>query len=195
NLSANPLDFLERTAMDAQVSSQKIREVTKRYHSKVAYPQSQLGRGLQLIAQMIAGGLTSRVYYASQGGYDTHSQQQGAHRNLLTDFSQAMDAFAKDLKEQGNFSRVLVMTFSEFGRRVAENASGGTDHGTAAPMYLIGERFRSNLIGEHPSLSDLDHGDLKYRIDFRSVYATVLEQWLSVASEPILGRKFPQIAI
>jgi len=191
----NPLDYLERTAMDAQLSSQKIREIARKYKSTVQYPNSGLARGLRLIAQMIAGGLPTRVYYASQGGYDTHSQQANAHQNLLSDFNQSVGAFVQDLKAQGNFPRVLIMTFSEFGRRVAENASGGTDHGTAAPMYLFGQSFKSRLVGEHPSLKDLDQGDLKFKIDFRSVYATVLEEWLKVPSKPILGRQFPKIAV
>lgn len=181
--------------MDAQLSSQKIREITKKYKSTVAYPRGQLGRGLQLIAQMIAGGLPTRIYYTSQGGFDTHSNQTNTHTNLLTDFNGSISAFVEDLKQQGNFSRVLIMTFSEFGRRVAENASGGTDHGTAAPMYLFGQGFKTNLIGSHPSLKDLDQGDLKFNTDFRSVYSTVLEDWLKVASEPILGRKFSKIAV
>ncbi len=191
----NPLDYLERTAMDAQLSSQKIREISRKYKSSVNYPNGQLGRGLRLIAQMIAGGLPTRVFYTSQGGFDTHSNQTATHERLLADFSSSISSFIQDLKQQGNFSRVLIMTFSEFGRRVAENASGGTDHGTAAPMYLFGDHFKSNLIGAHPSLKDLDQGDLKYRIDFRSVYATVLEEWLRVPSAPILGRAFPKIAV
>lgn len=191
----NPLDYLERTAMDAQLSSQRIREISRKYKSTVNYPNSQLAHGLKLIAQMIAGALPTRVYYASQGGFDTHSNQANAHQNLLGDFSSSVSAFVADLKQQGNFQRVLIMTFSEFGRRVAENASGGTDHGTAAPMYLFGERFKSALIGEHPSLKDLDQGDLKYKIDFRSIYATALEDWLKVPSKPILGRQFPKIVV
>ena len=191
----NPLDYLERTAMDAQLSSQKIREISRKYKSTVNYPNGQLSRGLKLIAQMIAGGLPTRVYYASQGGYDTHSQQANAHQNLLNDFNGSISTFIQDLKQQGNFPRVLIMTFSEFGRRVAENASGGTDHGTAAPMVLFGQGFKSRLIGDHPSLKDLDQGDLKFKIDFRSVYATVLEEWLKVPSEQILGKKFPKISV
>lgn len=191
----NPLDYLERTAMDAQLSSQKIREIARKHKSSITYPNSGLARGLKLIAQMIAGGLPTRVYYASQGGYDTHSQQANAHQNLLNDFNQSLSAFVADIKQQGNFPRVLIMTFSEFGRRVAENGSGGTDHGTAAPMYLFGEKFKSTVVGEHPSLKDLDQGDLKFKIDFRSIYATVLEDWLKVPSAGILGRKFPKVAV
>jgi uncharacterized protein (DUF1501 family) len=191
----NPLDYLERTAMDAQLSSQKIREMARKHKSTVNYPNSGLARGLKLIAQMIAGGLPTRVYYASQGGYDTHSNQANAHQNLLNDFNQSIASFVADLKSQGNFPRVLIMTFSEFGRRVAENGSGGTDHGTAAPMYLFGEKFKTGVVGAHPSLKDLDQGDLKYKIDFRSVYATVLEEWLKVPSAGILGRQFPKIAV
>ena len=132
-------DFLRRTALDAQLSSDKILAIARKYKSNVPYPQTPLGASLNLIGRMIAGGLATRVYYASQGGFDTHAGQIGSHDRLMAVVNEAIAAFVADLKQQGNFERVLLMTFSEFGRRVAENANNGTDHGTAAPMFLLGE--------------------------------------------------------
>jgi|ERR1051326_2732025 uncharacterized protein (DUF1501 family) len=191
------LDFLERTALDAQVSSDKIRTIASRVENQAIYPSSQLANSLKLVAKLIGGGLPTRVFYVSQGGYDTHTNQVGAHERLLKELGDSVKSFVADLKAQGNLSRVLVMTFSEFGRRVAENASSGTDHGAAAPMFVIGNKIKAGLLGEYPSLapSDLFQGDLKYNVDFRSVYAAVLEGWLKTKSAPILGRQFTPLEI
>ena len=188
-------DFLRRTALDAQLSSDKILAIARKYKSNVPYPQTPLGASLNLIGRMIAGGLATRVYYASQGGFDTHAGQIGSHDRLMAVVNQAIAAFVADLKQQGNFERVLLMTFSEFGRRVAENANNGTDHGTAAPMFLLGGRIKPGLFGKQPSLTDLDNGDLKFNIDFRSVYASVLDNWLGAPSQLVLGRKFSTLPI
>jgi len=186
--------FLMRTALDAQVSSETIRKAVNQ-QSLVRYPNSQLARQLAMVASMVRAGLSTRVYYVSHGGFDTHAGQGAAfgnHANLLNQFAQAVNAFYRDLGAQGNDSRVLTMAFSEFGRRVAQNASGGTDHGTAAPMYLFGPLVEPGVHGAHPSLTDLDNGDLKFKIDFRSVYADVLDTWLGADPEPILeGRDRP----
>lgn len=190
--NGSALDFLERTALDAQVSSDKIRSIAGRVENQATYPTSQLGNSLKLVAKLIGGGLATRVFYVSQGGYDTHTNQTGTHERLLKDLGDSTKSFVTDLKAQGNLSRVLVMTFSEFGRRVTENASGGTDHGAAAPMFVIGNKVKAGLLGKYPSLapSDLFQGDLKFNLDFRSVYAGVLENWLKTKSAPILGRQF-----
>ena len=196
--TGNPtLDFLERTALDAQLSSDEIRDVVTQYHGGVPYPGDAFAQQLQMVAQMIAGGLPTRVYYISLGGFDTHSNEKQAHDRLMNTLSTGLRAFTNDLKRQGNHQRTLVMTFSEFGRRVAENASRGTDHGTAAPMFLLGEAVHGGVFGAHPSLkqADLDHGDLKYHTDFRSVYATVLERWLKADSNAILGQDFKTLPI
>jgi uncharacterized protein (DUF1501 family) len=186
------LDFLQRTAMNAQISSDQIREAASRHRPTVTYPTNgPLGSSLRLIASLIAGGMGSRVYYASVGGFDTHSNQRAQHQQLLTQLGAAVRAFYQDLKEQGNAEKVLIMTFSEFGRRVTENASGGTDHGTAAPMFLLGSPVKPGLYGRQPSLTDLDRGDLRFSTDFRSVYATVLEKWLGADSTRVLGMRFP----
>jgi uncharacterized protein (DUF1501 family) len=193
---ASQLDFLERTAMDAQVSSDDILRMTSAHRSTAsAYPNGEFGNGLQTIAAMIAGGLPTRVYYVSLGGFDTHANQKQRHDKLMTDLAAGLGAFWSDLKTQGNQDRVLVMTFSEFGRRVEQNASGGTDHGAAAPMFLMGPKITPGLLGNHPSLRDLDQGDLKYNTDFRSVYATILQNWLGTPSKPILGNQFPTFPI
>ena len=189
------LDFLQRTALDAQLSSDKVLEISRKYKSTVVYPPGQLAASLNIIARMIAGGLPTRVYYASQGGFDTHAGQMNAHERLMGEFNDAVTAFVADLKQQGNFDRVLLMTFSEFGRRVAENANGGTDHGAAAPMFVLGGAVKPGLFGKYPSLTDLDRGDLKFNTDFRSVYGTVLDQWLKAPSQVVLGRKFPALRI
>jgi uncharacterized protein (DUF1501 family) len=193
----SPLDFLERTALDAQVSSDQIRAISSRIENKATYPGSQLGNSLKLVAKLIGGGLPTRIFYVSQGGYDTHTNQAGAHGRLLKDMGDSVKSFCDDLKAQGNMGRVLVMTFSEFGRRVSDNANGGTDHGAAAPMFVIGNKVKAGLLGTHPSLApnDLYQGDIKYTTDFRSVYAGVLEQWLKTKSEPILGKKFQPLQL
>jgi uncharacterized protein (DUF1501 family) len=187
------LDFLSRTAMDAQVSSDQILRITANHDGPQPYPQNEFGNGLRTIAAMIAGGLTTRVYYVSLGGFDTHANEKARHDKLMTDLSQGVGAFWADLKNQNNADRVLMMTFSEFGRRVETNASGGTDHGAAAPMFLFSPSLKPGLYANHPSLTDLDQGDLKYAVDFRNVYATVLQNWMDTPSKPILGEQFKTI--
>jgi len=190
------MDFLERTALDAQLSSDQIRAIGSKVRNSATYPGGQLANSLELVARLIGGGLPTRVYYVSQGGYDTHTNQNAAHNRLLKELGDSLKAFLDDIKAQGNLDRVLVMTFSEFGRRVRENASGGTDHGAASVMFLAGSRLRAGLVGQYPSLApeDLVNGDLKYTTDFRSVYATVLEAWLKTPSLPVLGKKFTPLA-
>ena len=180
--------FLTRTALDAQVSSDLIRKAVSA-KARVAYPGGDLSRQLQMIASMVAAGLKTRVYYASIGGFDTHAGQggeNGRHAQLLTQVAGAVKAFYADLKAQGNAGRVLTMQFSEFGRRVSQNASQGTDHGTAAPMFLFGPMVAPGVLNPHPSLTDLDAGDLKYTVDFREVYAGVLASWLKADAKKIL---------
>jgi uncharacterized protein (DUF1501 family) len=191
------LDFLERTSMDAQVSSDKIREIAAKTPNRANYPGSGLARNLQLVARLIAGGLPSRVFYVSQGGYDTHTGQRGAQDARLHELAEAVKAFTADLATVGAFDRTLIMTFSEFGRRVQENASAGTDHGAAAPMFLIGPQIKAGLVGAEPSLDpkDLKDGDIQYGTDFRSVYATILQDWLKTNPLPILGKPFPTLPV
>jgi len=188
---SSQLDFLHRTALDAQVSSEDILRLTRSHQATMQYPTNDFGNGLRTIAAMIAGGLPTRVYYVSLGGFDTHAGQMARHEVLMTQLSQGLGAFWADLKAQGNDDRVLMMTFSEFGRRVQANASQGTDHGAAAPMLVMGKNLNQGVVGRHPSLVNLDQGDLRFGIDFRSVYATILQNWLETPSKPILGDQFP----
>ncbi len=184
------LGFLMRTALDAQVSSDRIREAVKR-QPLAPYDRNNLAQQLRVVAAMIRDGMATRVYYVSMGGFDTHANQAGQHARLLREVGGALRSFHRDLKAQGNSGRVMTMVFSEFGRRVAQNASGGTDHGTAAPMYLVGDMVRPGLLGDHPSLTDLDGGDLKYNVDFRSVYSAVLKNWMGADPVAALGREYP----
>ena len=187
------LDFLMRVAMDARMGADKIREVIGSFQTSVDFPKTRLGNDLALVARLIGGSMPTRVYYASQGGYDTHSNQDGTHTRLLSELDAALAAFAGEMRAQGNWSRVLVMTFSEFGRRVAENASGGTDHGAAAPLFVLGGGVRPGVHGMHPNLEKLDRGDLVHTTDFRRVYATILDRWLGAASHEILRQKYPTL--
>jgi uncharacterized protein (DUF1501 family) len=191
------VDFISRTALDAQLSSEKVRDVAARVQNQAVYPGSVLGNSLKLVAKLIGGGLPTRVYYVSQGGYDTHTNQLGTQQRLLQDLGDSTKAFVDDMKAQGNMGRVLVMTFSEFGRRVNENANGGTDHGAAAPIFVVGNKVKAGLLGRYPSLApqDLYQGDIKYNVDFRNVYASVLENWLKTKSAPILGKQFEPLPL
>jgi uncharacterized protein (DUF1501 family) len=191
------IDFISRTALDAQMSSDKVRAIAAKVQNQAVYPGSQLGNSLKLVAKLIGGGLPTRIYYVSQGGYDTHTNQLNSQQRLLGDLADSTKAFVDDMKAQGNMPRVLVMTFSEFGRRVSENANGGTDHGAAAPMFIVGDKIKTGLLGRYPSLApqDLYQGDVKYNVDFRNVYASVLETWLKTKSAPILGRQFEPLPI
>jgi len=189
--------FLMRTALDAQVSSDMIRKAV-RAKPMVSYPNSELARQLAMVASMIRANLPTRVYYVQLGGFDTHAQQggpQGRHAQLLGQLAAATKAFYADLKAQENDTRVLTMSFSEFGRRVAQNASQGTDHGTAAPMFLFGPMIKPGILGDHPSLTDLDDGDLKFRTDFRAVYAGILEGWLKADSKKVLEGHFAPLPV
>lgn len=194
SVSSEKADFLTRTALNAQLTSDRVREIAGSYKPKASYPENPLAANLRHIAGMIAGNLGSHIYYAQLGGFDTHTGQLQRHARLMDTVATSVAAFYNDLKAQGLADRVLLMTFSEFGRRVTENASGGTDHGVAGPIFIVGGGIKPGLYGQYPSLTDLDQGDLKAGTDFRQVYATVLENWLGVKSEPILGRQFEKLA-
>ncbi len=157
--------------------------------------RSALAQRLGLIARLLKGGLGARVFYTLQTGYDTHRAQPGTHFQLLNELSGAIEAFHADLGASGLLDRVLVMAFSEFGRRVAENGSAGTDHGTSGPVFLAGTHIQSGLIGSYPSLTDLVDGDLKMTVDFRRVYATVLEDWLGLPSKNALNGSFERMPL
>jgi uncharacterized protein (DUF1501 family) len=181
------LGFVQSSRSTALDASQRVEQAVRGYRTPIAYPDNRLAERLKWVAQLLDAGLTTRVYYTEIDGFDTHSQQAPAHEALLRQFSTALEAFLDDVRHQGQAERVLVMVFSEFGRRVQENASKGTDHGAAAPMFLAGQRVRAGLVGQHPSLTELVDGDLQFHTDFRQVYATVLENWLGWPSRSILG--------
>ena len=144
---------------------------------------------------MIAGGMDTRVYYTGLSGFDTHASQQNSHERLLKTLAEGIAAFQQDLDALGQADRVLGFTFSEFGRRVAQNGSNGTDHGQAAPMFVFGKPVKAGVIGTHPSLENLTDGDLKFQTDFRQVYATILDRWMNVDSSTILNHKFDPLPI
>jgi len=188
-------DFLRRTSFDAQVTSDEVVKLAKQEARGGDYPNTRLARDLEFVGRMIEGGMPTRVYYVSLGGFDTHANQAGSHQRLVGELDGAVAAFLKDLERQGNLERTVLMTFSEFGRRVAENGSNGTDHGAAAPLFLAGGTVKPGFHGAHPSLTDLHRGDLKHGIDFRSVYAAVIEDWLGADSKLVLGKSFPKASL
>lgn len=188
------LEYVTHTAMNANRSSDQIRAQAARYKPSLSYPDSRLSSSLRTVAGLIAGKLSTRVYFVRQGGYDTHSGQKPQHSRLMTELNAAVTAFYRDLKAQGNADRVLTVTFSEFGRRPEENASQGTDHGSAGPMFLFGPMVKPGVHGKHPSYEKFNpHNNFVHTTDFRNVYAAVLDRWLCVPSASILGETFSPV--
>lgn len=185
--------FVQRAVDQSYAAARQFSESTvAQAGTNDGYPASKLGQKLKLISRLMKLGGGTRLYYASQSGYDTHSAQGYTHGQLLREFAAGLKAFLNDLQAAKLDERVVVLTFSEFGRRVDENASAGTDHGAAGPVFLAGSPVRGGVLNRHPSLSDLDMGDLKMQVDFREIYATLLQRWLGVDSSIILGGSFAQ---
>jgi uncharacterized protein (DUF1501 family) len=184
------LSFVQSSTAAALASSQRLQDALGKYSPAAKYPGTKLAQSLSTVAQLIDAGMATRIYYVSLDGFDTHSEQKDAHASLLAELGDAVKAFVDDIAGHHHADRVLVMSFSEFGRRVRENASRGTDHGAAAPMFLAGGKVKAGLIGKHPSMTDLDDGDLKHHTDFRQVYAAVLKNWLGWSPAEILGGDF-----
>jgi uncharacterized protein (DUF1501 family) len=180
---------------DAQRGSEELPKLVAGYKTDASYPATPLGRSLALAAQIIGSRTGTRVLYVQHGSFDTHVSQKATQDRLLQQFSDAVSAFYQDLAAHGNDKRVLTMTFSEFGRRIAENASRGTDHGEASPLFLIGGGVKGGLYGTPPDLGDTNMGNVRFSTDFRSVYATVLERWLGAPSERILAGRWPQMPV
>jgi uncharacterized protein (DUF1501 family) len=184
------VEKLRLVGMDTTRASDYLQKLAEGYKTTAEYPNDAFGTRMKFIAQMITSGLNCNVYNVSINGFDTHTNQQRDHERMLRRLSSGIKALQSDLESHGVDKDVLIMTFSEFGRRVAENNGRGTDHGAAAPMLLVGSSVKGGITGEHPSLTDLQDGDLKYKIDFRNVYATVLDKWLRADSKQLLGDRF-----
>lgn len=187
------LPAVARIEDHAERGAAELPKLVAGYTTNASYPATPLGRSLALAAQIVGSRLGTRVLYVQHGSFDTHVSQRATQDRLLEELSEALAAFYDDLAAHGNDRRTLTMTFSEFGRRVAENGNRGTDHGEAAPLFLVGGGVKGGLHGRYPALDDLDNGDLKFTVDFRSVYATTIERWFGRPSQPVLAGSFPNM--
>lgn len=188
------ISLVKKVEGGADQSVQDLATVKTAYSSKVTYPPTRLGRDLQLVAQLIASNLGTRIFHVTVGGFDDHAAEVLTHANLLKQLADAVAVFYQDLAGLQKDSRVMTMTYSEFGRRVKENGGRGTDHGTAAPMFIFGGGVKGGLYGQDPILSNLDpNGDLVYGVDFRSVYSTILDNWMAGDAKTILGGTFDHV--
>ena len=186
--------YVAEAAVDAFASSDLLKSVVGKYQTKVQYGNNAFAEGLKLIAEIIAAEVGTRIFYISLGGFDTHSNQALAHGNLLGLLDDGISAFYNDLESMGKAGQVAVMTFSEFGRRVAQNASNGTDHGTALPMMLFGGGIQGGIYGTNPNLTNLDSGDIRMQIDFRTVYSWIIRDWLGADPGKVIEGNYGNIA-
>ena len=171
------INYLYKTLSETVSSADYIYEKSKVYQSKTAFPKTDLGKRIKTISELINAGVQTQVYYVSHGSFDTHVNQVNQQERLLKQYTEAMASFTQDIKANGRMDDVMVMTFSEFGRRVKQNGSGGTDHGTASNVFVMGGKLKTDkTLMQAPDLQNLDEGDLKYKIDFRNIYATVLDK-------------------
>ena len=195
HLSEHNLGYLYKTMIEAKSSAKYIFETSKTYNSTVTYPNNPFGKQLKTTAQFINSRVESKVFYVSMGGFDTHVKQEKKQNKLLQTYSEAMDVFVKDLEQKDTFKDTLILTFSEFGRRVQQNAASGTDHGAANNVFIIGKNLKKQgFYNEAPNLINLDeNGDIKYTVDFRSIYATILDQWLEVDDATILNKSYSKL--
>jgi uncharacterized protein (DUF1501 family) len=197
----NPLlNFVQKGLSDAQENSRRLEAVAGQTDKPFPYPSFGLAENLRTVAQLIRADIGIRIFFTELGGggiggFDNHANQLGNHCALLHQLSESVAAFVDDLNRDGLLDRTLLMTFSEFGRTVQENGRRGTNHGNAAPMFLAGGKLKGGLVGQHPSLTDLDNDALKFHADFRQVYATVLDRWLGFESRKILGRQFEPLDV
>ncbi len=189
-----PVDYLYKTMAETLSSADYIFQQSRTHPSKADYPDTNLGKDLKTIASLIYSEINTKVYYVSLGSFDTHINQGNQQQRLFKEMNGAVGAFMKDLKTNNRYQDVLFFTFSEFGRRVSQNASAGTDHGTANNMFLMGGGLKEKgLLNDMPDLTDLEDGDLKYTVDFKNVYATVLDKWLGADDQKILGKKYEHL--
>lgn len=188
--------YLYKTLAETASSAEFLHTKSKIYRSSSIYPQGELGQRLKTISELIISGMPTNIYYVSISGFDTHFNQVNQQERLLKNYAESVNAFVNDLKKNEKFKEVAIMTFSEFGRRVKQNASGGTDHGTANNVFLMSENLkRPKVLNEAPNLTDLDEGDLKFSVDFRQIYASLLKDWLKTESKAILGKNFQSLNI
>ncbi len=188
--------YLYRTMISTQESADYLFQKSKAHSSKINYPDSKFADSLKKIAELMTADADIKIYYAELGGFDTHAGQNTRQPKLLQTYAEAVNAFVKDLKRNGLFDDTLILTFSEFGRRVKQNASNGTDHGKANNLYLMGGKLKQpGFYNEGPDLKNLDDGDLQFQIDFRRVYADILNNWLEADDKKILGKKFETLGI
>ena len=188
--SEETVDYLYKTMSETLSSADYIFQQSKLHPTGQIYPGTELGRDLKTIASLVMSDINTKVYYVSLGSFDTHVNQEAQQKRLFTELNDAVKAFTTDLKNNNRFQDVLMMTFSEFGRRVSQNASNGTDHGTANNMFFIsGGLKQKGMLNAMPDLADLNEGDLKHTVDFKNVYATVLKKWLGADDKMILGKQ------
>ena len=187
------INELRKVGLDTTEASDYIAKLVSNYKDASKFPNNGFGKGMQFISQLIIGGVNCSVYTISLGGFDTHTNEANAQGKQLRTLAEGIKALHTDLRNHNLDKDVLIVTFSEFGRRAAENGGRGTDHGAAAPMFVIGSQVKGGIYGDHPSLTDLEDGDLKYKMDFRNVYATVLDKWLQADAKAVLGDKFDQL--
>jgi len=197
HLSEHNLGYLYKTMVTASSSAKYLYETSKTFSTKVSYPKNEFSNQLKQVAQFINSGLQTKVYYTSLGGFDTHANQANKQKRLLKVYDEAMAAFIKDLKQQNSFKDTLILTFSEFGRRVQQNAANGTDHGTANQVFLIGSQLKKQgFYNSMPDLSNLDaNGDLIYEVDFREIYTSVLNNWLDIDASKVINTSFTGLKI
>jgi uncharacterized protein (DUF1501 family) len=189
--SEQTVDYLYKTMSETLSSADYIFQQSKLHPTSQVYPNSEMGRNLKTISSLIMSDINTKVYYVSLGSFDTHVNQEAQQKRLFTELNDAVKAFTDDLKRNNRFEDVLMMTFSEFGRRVGQNASNGTDHGTANNMFFIsGGLKQKGILNDMPDLADLNEGDLKHKVDFKNVYATVLNKWLGSDDKTILGKQY-----
>jgi uncharacterized protein (DUF1501 family) len=188
--------YLYKTLAETMSSAEYVHSKAKVHKSRMMYPSTELGKSLKTIAELITSGVSTSVYYVSLSGFDTHIRQNDQQDRLLRQYADAVSVFMTDLKANNRMDDVMLMTFSEFGRRVKQNASNGTDHGTANNVFLIGGPRRTRpVLTEAPDLTDLDNGDLKYKLDFRQIYASLMQDWLQADAKQILGQSFDKIRL
>ncbi|MGB1217425.1 MAG: DUF1501 domain-containing protein [Saprospiraceae bacterium] len=188
--------YLYKTMIDTQSSADYLFEKSKVHQSKIEYPQTPFAKDLKQVAELMTADTDVKIYYVTLSGFDTHAGQKNTQNRLFKQYAEGVDAFVKDLKRNGLFDDTLLMTFSEFGRRVKQNAGGGTDHGTANNLFLMGGKLKkAGIYNDAPNLSDLDKGDLKYQVDFRNIYSNILTDWLDANPKQVLGQHFDSLRL